>query len=181
MRCGRTKACLGLRAMLNGNPDLLAAILALEEEFGKLSPLNSITKLRALWDRSSAMPAVVLWIVEGLGHLFRSGVREFSQTSIFGDKRSGHIGWADLLTLKKEILTILLDKLDGMAPGVRPKLESHSAFRMHFTAKEPEETDRSWVGLLPPVARLHVSFIEDSIYGKDSDALMRPGPLPVSV
>lgn len=54
-----------------------------------------------------------------------------------------------LLILKKEFLGILLDKLDGMVQGVRPKRENHLAFREHF----------------PPLARLHVGFIEDSIYG----------------
>ena len=177
----RVKNALGMKTLLS-TPSVLAALLALEEEFGKLSPLNTVAKLKALADRFSSLAGslagstpVVLWIIEGLAHLFRSGVREFSEKSIFGEKKAEQPGWADLLTLKKELLVILLDKLDGTAPGVRPKLESHSAFREHFVAKGPagEETDRSWVGLLPHVARLQVGFIEDCIYGKELDTSMR--------
>lgn len=174
----RIKLALGLKTMLCSTPAVLEALLALEEEFGKASPLNSVTKLKALSDRGSGTAGVLwTWIIEGLGHLFRSGVREFSEKSVFGEKKTEQPGWADLLMLKKDLLMILLDKLDGTAPGVRSKLESHSAFRQHFVAQQPaEETDRSWVGLLQPVARLQVSFVEDCIYGKELDASMRPAP-----
>jgi hypothetical protein len=52
------------------------------------------------------------------------------QSAILGDKNDGLHGWADLLILKQEV--------DGMVQGVRPKLESHSAFRTHFLAKDSD-------------------------------------------
>ena len=65
--------------------------------------------------------SLILWLVEGLGHLHRSGIREKmmvstdGQTCRFSRKRSWEFPW----------------KLD-MVQGVRPELESHSAFRTHF-------------------------------------------------
>ena len=139
-----------------------------EEEFGKRTPWDSVTKLEWVYKKAGKSIHTrrrMIWALSAITDLVRCKMvtpGELSIGGLSGVKRGGR-GMLDLVLLKLDLLDALLvhqaDKV-GLSADSKCKLrtvfDSHASYREHLG----DGMDMTWMSTMSQSARLFITNVE---------------------
>ena len=153
-----------------------ATILALENEFGRRSPFDSLTKLQKLCDRAKR-PDAITFLVDGIADAAFHGLyspNEFTGTFLYG-KPNGEKGYYDVLNLRLDILEHLAyvfapkhNFSDAALKHLTSLVRGPSAYRAMFGGSKPGfEVDLSWMGTMKASEQALLRLAENLCFKHD--------------
>lgn len=176
------KSALMVYRSLLVNKAHVALLEASEDLYGMSSPYNSVAKL-ALLATKVRTPDLLTWVLGSINDSCRSGdypPNSFTFRALKGE--GSNKGFIDVLLLKHELLKFLLcNFLDDrkfshtVKEKMRAVFTSHMTYRAHvgYPTDDTGKCDLSWQNSWPPTSMAAFKLIEDLVYSRDYDSVIR--------